>query len=394
MPPLEGIRVIELGVMIAVPAATSNLVGFGASVIKVEDTSAGDELRKYGSTRNGMSAWFANANSGKRSISVDLNTPEGKEILWDLLAKADVFIQGFRTGVTEKLGFGYKEVSKKHPEIIYCSSTGFGETGPYSNLPAYDPVIQGLSGWAGIQLVDKDPTLHKTMVSDKTAAMYNTQAILAALVQRASTSKGCFIEASMLDSNIMFNWPDVMMQCSLLEEDSLNLPNVLESYRLYQCKDGFVTVSPGTDKQWNSFCDAFGATQEKMDKKLVTSKDRAKNIQYLFDTIARIVSKFDRSTIVGKLRDVGVPSGPVYLPEQVKDDPQVRARKTVRKYHHKIIGDFLGPKPLASMFGKDITLSDAPLQGEHTLEILSELGYSENIQRDLLERSVIIKSGT
>ena len=389
MPPLEGIRVIELGVMIAVPAATSNLAGFGASVIKVEDTIAGDELRKYGSTRNGMSAWFANANSGKRSISIDLNTSEGKKILWDLLAKADVFIQGFRTGVTEKLGFGYKEVSEKHPELIYCSSTGFGETGPYSNLPAYDPVIQGLSGWAGIQLVDKDPTLHKTMVSDKTAAMYNTQAILAALVQRASTGKGCFIEASMLDSNIMFNWPDVMMQCSLLEEDSLNLPNVLESYRLYRCADGFVTVSPGTDRQWNSFCDALGAAQQKVDEKLVTSKDRAKNIEYFFDTIARVVSKFDRSTIVGKLRDVGVPSGPVYLPEQVKDDPQVQARKTVRRYHHKIIGDFLGPKPLASMFGEAISLGDAPLQGEHTLEILSELGYAENVQKDLLEKSVI-----
>ena len=394
MPPLEGIRVIELGVMIAVPAATSNLAGFGASVIKVEDTIAGDELRKYGSTRNGMSAWFANANSGKRSISRDLNTSEGKKILWDLLAKADVFIQGFRTGVTEKLGFGYKEVSEKHPELIYCSSTGFGETGPYSNLPAYDPVIQGLSGWAGIQLVDKDPTLHKTMVSDKTAAMYNTQAILAALVQRASTGKGCFIEASMLDSNIMFNWPDVMMQCSLLEEDSSNLPNVLESYRLYRCTDGFVTVSPGTDRQWNSFCDALGAAQQKVDEKLVTSKDRAKNIEYFFDTIAGVVSKFDRSTIVGKLRDVGVPSGPVYLPEQVKDDPQVQARKTVRRYHHKIIGDFLGPKPLASMFGEAISLGDAPLQGEHTLEILSELGYAENVQKDLLEKSVIKKNGT
>ena len=386
MPPLEGIKVIELGVMIAVPAATSNLAGLGASVIKVEDTSAGDELRKYGSTRNGMSAWFANANSGKRSISVNLTTTEGKEILWDLLATADVFIQGFRTGVTEKLGFSYKEVSKKNPRIIYCSSTGFGETGPYSDLPAYDPIIQGLSGWAGIQLVDNNPTLHKTMVSDKTAAMYNIQAILAALVQRASTSKGCFIEASML------NWPDVMMQCSLLEEDSVNLPNLLESYRLYQCKDGFVTVSPGTDKQWNSFCDAFGATQEKMDKKLITSKDRAKNIEYFFNSIARIVSNLDRSTVVGKLREVGVPAGPVYLPEQVKDDPQVKARQTVQKNRHKIIGEFLGPKPLASMFGEDINLSDAPLQGEHTLEILSELGYSKNIQGDLLERSVIMKS--
>ena len=125
-----------------------------------------------------------------------------------------------------------------------------------------------------------------------------------------------------------------------------------------------------------------------------TSRDRAENIEYFFNTIARIVSTFDRSTVVGKLREVGVPSGPVYLPEQVKDDPQVQARRTVKKYHHKIIGDFLGPKPLASMFGEAITLSDAPLQGEHSLEILSELGYPENIQRDLLKKSVIMKSET
>ena len=119
-------------------------------------------------------------------------------------------------------------------------------------------------------------------------------------------------------------------------------------------------MSPGTDKQWNSFCDALGAAQEKVDKKLVTSKDRAKNIEYFFDTIARVVSKFDRSTIVGKLRDVGVPSGPVYLPEQVKDDPQVQARTTVRRSRHKISGDFLGPKPLASMFGEAILWAMRP----------------------------------
>ncbi|MBA58639.1 MAG: hypothetical protein CMQ40_05640 [Gammaproteobacteria bacterium] len=380
---------VELGVMIAVPAATESLAGLGASVIKIEDTGSGDELRKYGSSRNGMSTWFANANSGKRSLSTDLTQKEGKEILWKLLEEADIFVQGFRTGVTEKLGFGYAQTSQRNPSLIYCSSTGFGETGPYRSLPAYDPIIQGLSGWAGIQKTESGPTLHKTMVSDKTAAMYNTQAILAALVQRARTGEGCFIEASMLDSNIMFNWPDVMMQCSLLEDDGHHLPNVLEGYRLYKCKDGYVTVSPGTDKQWEAFCNSLGASSELKDKKLRTSKDRAENIEYFFGKIASLVNQFEREWIVEKLREAGVPAGPVYSPEQVKEDPHVKARGVVVEKLHNKIGKFLGPSPPAKMFGVNLDLSDAPEQGQHTFEILRELGYDETSQAKMLKQGII-----
>mgnify|MGYP000465130464 FL=1 len=254
MAPLSGIKVVQMGVMIAVPGTGATLAGFGAEIIKVEDTNRGDELRNYGSSRNGMSGWFANANAGKRSLSVDLNTETGKEILWQLLAEADVFIQGFRAGVMEKLGFGYEAVSRRCPPLIYCSSTGFGESGPYADLPAYDPIVQALSGWAGIQLTSSEPTLHKTMVSDKTAASYNTKAILAALVQRGRTGEGCYIEASMLESNIMHNWPDVMMQCTLLEDDAHHVPNIFASCQLYKSRTGWITVACGTDKQWQSFC--------------------------------------------------------------------------------------------------------------------------------------------
>jgi crotonobetainyl-CoA:carnitine CoA-transferase CaiB-like acyl-CoA transferase len=375
--PLTGIKVVELGVMIAVPGASGTLAGLGASVIKVEDTERGDELRNYGSTRNGMSGWFANTNAGKRSISVDLNTPHGKEILWKLMEDADVFIQGFRAGALSKLGFDFKTVSEKHPALVYCSSTGFGESGPYADQPAYDPVIQSLSGWAGFQSVNGQPTLHKAMVSDKTAAVYNVQAILAALVQRGRTGKGCFIEASMLESNIMFNWPDVMMQCTLLEEDANHTPNIFNSYRLYECTDGHATIACGNDKQWQAFCKALEAENLLSDSRFLTAKVRATHIPEFFEVIAEVACGFTVATLVSRLQAADVPVAPVHLPEAVKDDPQVVAREFIEEKQHPRVGRFLGAKSPISMFGEEIILSPAPMLGEQTAEVLIELGYDQ-----------------
>ncbi len=377
MAPLTGIKVVELGVMIAVPGASGTLAGLGASVIKVEDTERGDELRNYGSTRNGMSGWFANTNAGKRSVSVDLNTPDGKEILWRLLEDADVLIQGFRTGALDKLGFDFKTVAQKHPTLVYCSSTGFGESGPYADLPAYDPVIQSLSGWAGFQSTDGKPTLHKAMVSDKTAAVYNVQAILAALVQRGRTGKGCFIEASMLESNIMFNWPDVMMQCTLLEEDANHVPNIFGSYRLYECTDGHATIACGNDKQWQAFCQALEVENLLSDSRFQTAKVRATHIPEFFEVIAEVASGFSVETLVSRLRTADVPAAPVHLPEAVRNDPQVVTRGFIEEKQHPRIGRYLGAKPPISMFGEEITLTPAPMMGEQTTEVLIELGYDQ-----------------
>jgi crotonobetainyl-CoA:carnitine CoA-transferase CaiB-like acyl-CoA transferase len=387
--PLTGIKIVELGVMIAVPGASATLAGLGASVIKVEDTERGDELRNYGSSRNGMSGWFANTNAGKQSISVDLNTPSGKEILWKLMEDADVFIQGFRTGALGKLGFDFDTVSEKYPALVYCSSTGFGETGPYADLPAYDPVIQSLSGWAGFQSVDGKPTLHKAMVSDKTAAVYNVQAILAALVQRGKTGKGCFIEASMLESNIMFNWPDVMMQCTLLEEDANHTPNIFTSYRLYDCTDGYATIACGNDKQWQGFCKALDAENLLSDNRFLTAKARATHIPEFFQVIAEVARGFDVRTLVSRLHAADVPVAPVHLPETVKDDPQVVAREFIEEKQHPRVGRFLGAKSPASMFGEEITLSPAPMLGEQTTEVLIELGYDQSTIDSLKVEGVI-----
>jgi len=389
MAPLSGIKVVEMGVMIAVPAASETLAGLGASVIKVEDTARGDELRSFGSSRGGMSVWFANANAGKRGLSVDLATDEGKDILWKILEDADVFIQGFRSGVVAKLGFDYETVSQKLPKLIYCSSTGFGETGPYADLPAYDPVIQAMTGWAGFQKVDDKPTLHKAMVSDKTAAVFNTQAILAALVQRGRTGEGCFIEASMMSSNLMYNWPDVMMHCSLLEEDGNHLPNLLSSYRLYPCQDGFITVALGTDKQFRSFCEALDAKEHLADERLDSAATRAANMQFVFNLIGEITARFDVATIVSRLREADVPVGPVLDPDEVVNDEHVKARKLVRERCHPVLGRHLGAVHPASMFGEELELSPAPMQGEHSREILAELGYDEDTLETLIKNGVV-----
>lgn len=389
MAPLDGIRVVELGVMIAVPGAAETLAGFGASVIKVEDTIKGDELRNYGSSRNGMSAWFANANAGKRSISVDLSTSEGADILWKLLQDADVFIQGFRAGVAARLGFSYETVSSRLPQLIYCSSTGFGESGPYADLPAYDPLIQALSGWAGFQTVDGDPTLHKAMVADKTAASYNAKAILAALVQRGRTGEGCYIEASMLESNVMFNWPDVMMHCSMLEEDGLHMPNIFASYRLYRCADGYATIACGTDQQWQAYCRALEGPEYLEDERFASAKDRNANIAAFFDATEALSSKFPVATVVERLRAADVPVAPVHSPEAVRDDEQLMAREFIEEKQHPRVGRFLGAKPPASMFNASLDLGPAPMLGEQSREIALELGYSEAQINELLESGVL-----
>ena len=235
--------------MIAVPAAQI-LASYGAEVIKIEDTAAGDGLRYYGSQKNGMSGWFANANWGKRAIALDIKTDGGKSVLWRLIESADVFVEGYRAGVMTRLGFGYEAARARNPKLVYCSSSGFGPTGPYADQPVYDPLIQSLTGWAGIQQQAGTPNLVRAMVADKVGAYTNAQAILAALVQRGMRGTGSHVQVNMLEANLAFVWSDVMMDCTLLDDDASHLPNVLRSYRLYGCATARspspqVTISTG-----------------------------------------------------------------------------------------------------------------------------------------------------
>ena len=386
--PLNGIRVLEFGQMIAVPAATHILASYGAEVIKVEDTAAGDGLRYYGSQKNGMSGWFVNANWGKRSIALDMKSDAGRETLWSLIDTADVFIEGYRTGVMERLGFGYEAVQARNANIVYCSSSGYGHSGPYADQPVYDPLIQGLTGWAGIQKQDGKPTLVRAMIADKIGAMTNAQAIMAALIKRGTTGQGSHVQVSMLEANLAFVWPDVMMDCTLLDDDVQQLPNVLASYRLYTCADGLVAIAPGADRHWQAMCEALGP-QYYDDHRFHNFAGRGQYNREWMDTIDRMVADYAVDEVVARLRQAEVPVAPVLDPHDVYLDPQISATGLLKETDHPIIGRIRHPRAASAFFGVDASLAPAPAQGENTLEILKELGVSDERANAMLEQKNI-----
>ncbi|MEM1433002.1 MAG: CoA transferase [Pseudomonadota bacterium] len=386
--PLAGIRVLELGQMIAVPAATHLLAGYGAEVIKVEDTGAGDGLRHFGSQKNGMSGWFVNSNWGKRSIALDVKSDGGGEALWSLIDTADVFVEGYRPGVMERLGFGYDAVAARNPRLVYCSSSGFGATGPFADQPVYDPLIQALTGWAGVQQKDGEPTLVRSMVADKIGAYSNAQAIMAALIQRGRTGRGTLVQTSMLESNLAFVWPDVRMDCTLLDDDAEQLPNILASYRLYPCLDGQVATAPGSDRHWESMCEAL-APEVLEDERFRTFAGRGRYNREWMDAIAGMVSGYEVATVVERLRAAEVPVAPVLHPHEVYSDPHVTATGMLRETEHPVVGAIRHPGPASRYLGVDRSLSPAPKQGEHSVAILREIGRDDQAIDALLKSGAV-----
>ncbi|MDP6469917.1 MAG: CoA transferase [Pseudomonadales bacterium] len=391
--PLAGTKILELGQMIAVPAATHLLASYGADVIKVEDADRGDDLRFFGSQKGGMSGWFANSNSGKRSIGLDLKSDAGKDVLWRLVEQSDIFIEGFRAGVVDRLGFGFEAVRARSPSIIYCSSSGFGPIGPYAGQPVYDPLIQSLTGWAGVQQHAGQPTLVRGMVADKIGAYTNAQAMMAALVKRTRTGEGSHVQVSMLEANIGFLWPDVMMDCTLLDDDADHRPNVLGIYRLYRCSDGWVAIAPGADRHWQGMCEVLDREDLVDDKRFKTAAARSAVLAEWFAVIDSMVKPFTVAQAVARLRQAEVPVAPVLNPDEVHADPQVQAAGLLEESTHPAMGRFRHPRTASAYFGESLTLSPAPTYGQHTREILEGLGYDAQQTKRLIAQSAVVAGG-
>ena len=392
--PLAGTKVLELGQMIAVPAATHLLASYGADVIKVEDAVGGDPLRFFGSQKGGMSGWFANGNHGKRSIALDLKSDAGSDVLWRLLEDADIFIEGFRAGVIDRLGFGFDAVRARCPTVIYCSSSGFGPTGPYADQPVYDPLIQSLTGWAGMQQHEGRPMLVRGMVADKIGAYTNAQAMMAALVKRARTGEGSHVQVSMLEASIHYLWSDVMMDCTLLDDDADHRPNVLGIYRLYGCSDGWVGIAPGADRHWQSMCEVLEREDLKDDPKFKTAEARGAVMVEWFELIDSMVKPFTVEQVVSRLRKAEVPVAPVLNPDEVYTDPQVQAANLLEVSTHPVMGRTRHPRATSNYFGEDLTLAPAPTYGQHTREILQELGFDAQETKRLIAQSAAVAGDT
>jgi crotonobetainyl-CoA:carnitine CoA-transferase CaiB-like acyl-CoA transferase len=373
--PLAGIRIVDLTTNMSGPLATMILADQGADVVKVEPP-AGDAIRTVGTGHAGMSAYFANNNRGKRSIAIDLTNDAGRDIVRRLTADADVFAQNFRPGVIDRLGLSAQSLLAENPRLIYASISGFGTMGPLAGAPAYDHVVQALSGFAAIQTAGtKEPSMVRHGVIDKATAYTLAQAITAALFQRERTGQGTRIDVSMLDVAIAFLWPDGMMDHTV-DEPSTMLPPTSRSFRVSPTADGHVVLVTLTAAQWS------GLTSALLGDDNAAMSDTAERMKGGADVMRRVravIADMPTDEVVSRLRAADVPVAPVRDLHEVADDPQVVASGTVRAFEHSVLGGVHQPRPAPLFDGADAEPTpSAPLLGEHTDEVLREAGWSDD----------------
>ena len=405
LPLLSHIRVLDLSRVLAGPWSSQILADLGADVIKVERPGRGDDTRAWGppflkqadGTDTEEGGYFVAANRGKRSITLDLQTPEGQEIVRKLAAESDVVLENYKVGTLDRLGLGYKDLSKINPALIYCSVTGFGQTGPRSTLPAYDFLIQAMGGLMSVtgERDDKPgggPQKVGVPIVDLVTGVYGALAILAAIVGRNETGKGDHIDLAMLD-----------VQVGLLANQAMNYllsgktpkrtgtahPNI-QPQRIFDCQDGQIVLVVGNDGQFLALCDVIGHPELKGDERFLSNGKRVRN-QAELDPIldAAFVSK-DREYWLRKLEDAGIPAGPINSIPEVFNEPQVIHREMLRYLPHPLAGQV--PQvmsPLRFANSKMKVDTPPPLLGQHTAEILDSLGFSEGDITNLRNKSII-----
>ena len=328
--PLHGIKILELSSIVTASLATMILCDQGAEVIKVEPTGMGDSMRYLGTQKGGFSAIFANCNRGKLSLNLDLKDADELNILLKLVEESDIFISNYRPGVNEKLGLGLEVLRKINPSIIYVSISGFGETGPLSKAPAYDHVIQGMSGATSIQSSEGNPAYMKTLICDKITGYTACQALTAALFKRERTGKTSHITLSMLDAAIFFLWPDGMMNETLLDKDVIKAPPLSSTYTsLIPAKDGFFTIAAMTDDQWYGIFDAINKPEFKSDSRFISASARSQNMNELLKESLFRFQDFTVDEAIEALRNNDVPCSPYVPRDEVINQPQVIASNTI-----------------------------------------------------------------
>jgi crotonobetainyl-CoA:carnitine CoA-transferase CaiB-like acyl-CoA transferase len=369
--PLTGIRVIDVTTAVAGPWATTQLAEQGADVIHIEKVAIRDVMRMTGAVVGDQSGAFVAMHRNKRSIDLDVRHPEGLEVAHRLVSEADVFVQNFRPGVADRIGLGYEVLAALNPELIYLSVSGFGADGPYSDQPVYDPIIQAMSGMAEAQNGD----YVKAVVADKTAAMTGANAILAALVARSNGAGGQHVEVNLLDSMLSWMWLEVFWNESV--PDATPTPTYSEWYSPYDTKDGQIAANWTNVKQLRAACTALGRPELADDPRFATRESR---IRYADDQRAEfsaILAEMTRDDAIAALRAHDVACAPVLARHEIFDDPQVIHNKTIIDAEHPVAGRTRTVRPPAR-FSKtpSVIHRPSPSKGEHTDEVLVELGYS------------------
>jgi crotonobetainyl-CoA:carnitine CoA-transferase CaiB-like acyl-CoA transferase len=392
--PLAGIRVLDLTSVVSGPLATMFLADQGADVIKIEPLS-GDITRRSRqsiSASGEFSALFVSSNRGKRSLALDLKRPEAAKIMRKLIARTDVLVQNFRPGTMERLGFGEPALRELNPRLIYVSISGVGESGPYAGKRVYDPIIQGLSGFADLQAERKTrrPQMIRTIVADKTTAIFAAQAVCAALYARERTGEGQHIRLAMLDTMIAYLWPEAMTQYTVVGREATTADPTARPDLIFETADGYITVGTISDSEWQGFCAASGRSGLAEDSRFNTPGGRAANATERILLMAEIIKERPTAEWLSRLDANDVPSAPVLRRNEVIANEQVVARELIVELDHPDIGLVRQPVPAARFERTPARIQGpAPRIGEHSAAILSELGLeAAEIERLATEKIV------
>lgn len=370
--PLDGIRVLDFTSFIAGSYGTMLLGDMGADVLKIE-SPGGDNARHWGPFIEGESRMFQAWNRNKRGISINLKTEQGRQVVYDLARTADVAMENFRPGVAARLGIDYDALSRHNPGLVYASSSAFGGSGPYAQRPGYDPVLQSMAGAAHLQqLMNGVAAICPVAVSDYMAAVLTVCSINAALLHRERTGVGQYIETSLLQA-IMTAQAQSYLQP--LEAEITGPPGIFP-YRMFAAADGPIFIAAGTDKFWRLFCEAIGRDDLADDPRYETNPQRVSNAAALSDEIDPIVARRPARELEAELVAVGVPCAAVRSAEEFFDDPQVEAMAMSQVVRHPQLGNLrMAGVPWRFSQTPGTIRRPAPRLGEHTGEVLEELGY-------------------
>lgn len=393
--PLEGIKVLDLTRVLAGPFCTMILSDLGAEIIKVEVPGTGDDSRSFGPFKNGQSLYFVNVNRGKQSVAINLKTAEGKKLLVNLAKECDVIVENFRPGTMEKLGLGWETLKKANPKLIYAAVSGFGHSGPDSERPAYDILVQAMGGVMSITgWPDTPPTRVGLSMGDITAAVYCAVGVNAALYQRTTTGLGQKIDVSMLDCQLsILENALVRYQVDGKAPAPLGTRHpTITPFQAFRASDKWFVVAVGNDALWKKFCKAMNRDDLFADVRFTTNGDRTKHYEELMPELERMFRGKNRQEWLAVLEEAGVPGAPVNAVDDVMKDRQLAARNMFVTVDDDKAGKVIIPGNPIKMESvqESPTRPKAPAIGEQTDDILkSILGLDEAAIASLRAQGVV-----
>jgi crotonobetainyl-CoA:carnitine CoA-transferase CaiB-like acyl-CoA transferase len=403
---LGHIRVLDLSRVLAGPWCSQNLADLGADVIKIERPGAGDDTRAWGppyapdadGNPTSEAAYYLSANRGKRSVTVDIASPDGQALLRELVRHCDVVLENFKVGHLKRYGLDYDTLKEIRPDLVYCSITGFGQDGPYAHRAGYDFLIQGMGGLMSItgerdDLPGGGPQKAGVAITDLMTGMYATVAVLAALTHRDRTGEGQYIDMSLLDTQVamLANVGSNYLNSGKRPRRWGNAHANIVPYQTFACMDGHIIVATGNDGQYRKFVEAGGRPELGRDARFATNPLRVHNRDALVPLLAEMVKEKKRDDWIARLEEAGVPCGPINELDEVFADEQVRARGMEISLPHPEAGKVkLVRSPMKLSATPATSTLAPPLLGQHTHDVLREvLGKGDDEIAALRAKNVV-----